>query len=66
MTTSVVLVTNEDGPSGCIRCSNLVATELLGDVPAKVLEAAREGCVPFEMTDSSDVVYQQNNRKTST
>lgn len=48
----VVLTTNEDGPRFCTKCSDLVATELLGETFAEILEVASVGWVHFENTES--------------
>lgn len=52
----MLLVTNEPMNSGskvCTKCSDLVATELLGDAPVRVLLVTRDGGFHFERTDSN-------------
>lgn len=41
--TCVVFTMKEDGPRFCTKCSDLVATELLGEALASVLEVVRVG-----------------------
>lgn len=48
----VVLTTKDEGPKVCMRCSDLDATECLGELLANVLEGASEGCVHLEVTES--------------
>lgn len=50
---SVLLVTNDDGPSVCIKCSDFVDMESLWEAALNVVAVTSDGWVHLELTDSS-------------